>query len=139
MRRASEMSHVERIVQVGLRGVGSARPSDVRDARSAGNVLVTARQLRERGVADVLRELGDHAHVFLSFDCDGLDPSIMPAVSAPSPGGVLFDEASELMRQIGPRLAGAVFTELVPSLDRGELSALVVARLMTTLVGAIRV
>ena len=50
MRRASEMAHVERIVQVGLRGVGSARTSDVADARAAGNLLVTARQLRERGV-----------------------------------------------------------------------------------------
>ncbi len=32
MRRASEMDHVGRIIQVGLRGVGSARPSDVEDS-----------------------------------------------------------------------------------------------------------
>ena len=35
MRRASEMDHVRHIVQVGLRAVGSARPSDVEDARAA--------------------------------------------------------------------------------------------------------
>ncbi|HEX6655473.1 MAG TPA: arginase family protein, partial [Candidatus Limnocylindria bacterium] len=38
MRRASEMAHVQRIVQVGLRGVGSARGGDVADARAAGNL-----------------------------------------------------------------------------------------------------
>ena len=57
MRRASEMDHVARMIQVGLRGVGSARASDVEDARAAGNLLVTARELRERGVAWLLEQL----------------------------------------------------------------------------------
>jgi agmatinase len=136
MRRASEMEHVERIVQVGLRGVGSARPSDVADAR-AGNVLVTADELRERGVAWVASQLTADQRIFLSFDCDGLDPSVLPAVSAPSPGGLTFDQASTLVRAIGPRLVGAVFTEYVPSLDRDSLGALVVARLMISLMAGI--
>lgn len=133
MRRASEMPHVARIVQVGLRGVGSARPGDVAEARGAGNVLVTARELREKGVTRAVDLLAADERIFLSFDCDGLDPSVMPAVSAPSPGGVTFDQASALLGAIGPRLAGAVFTEYVPALDRDGLGALVVARLMITL------
>ena len=137
MRRASEMPHVARIVQVGLRGVGSARPSDVADALAAGNVLVTARQLRERGVASVLRQFAPDERIFLSFDCDGLDPSVMPAVSAPSPGGLTYAEASELVRGLGPRLVGAVFTEYMPALDGDALGALVVARLMITGVAAL--
>lgn len=36
MRRLSEMGHVNRIIQVGQRGLGSARPSDVADAKAAG-------------------------------------------------------------------------------------------------------
>ena len=130
MRRASEMPHVARIVQVGLRGVGSARPSDVGDARAAGNLLVTAHELRERGVGSVLAELRGDERIFLSFDCDGLDPSVFAAVSAPSPGGLTYEEAAELVRGIGPRLVGAVFSEYVPALDRDDLSALVVARLI---------
>jgi len=137
MRRASELEHVERIVQVGLRGVGSARLSDVADARAAGNVLVTAHELRERGVAWVASQLTADERIFLSFDCDGLDPSVLPAVSAPSPGGLTFDQASTLVRAVGPRLAGAVFTEYVPSLDRDNLGALVVARLMISLMAGI--
>jgi len=130
MRRASEMPHVARTVQVGLRGVGSARPSDVADARAAGNLLVTAHELRERGVGSVLAELRGDERIFLSFDCDGLDPSVFAAVSAPSPGGLTYEEAAELVRGIGPRLVGAVFSEYVPALDRDDLSALVVARLI---------
>ena len=76
MRRASEMGHVERIVQVGLRGVGSARSTDVDDARAAGNLLVTARELRERGVAWLLEQLPRGGSVFIVFDTDGLDPSV---------------------------------------------------------------
>ncbi|MEP7081394.1 MAG: arginase family protein [Chloroflexota bacterium] len=137
MRRASEMPHVARIVQVGLRGAGSARPSDVADALAAGNLLVTARELRQRGAASVLGALTDADRIFLSFDCDGLDPSVFPAVSAPSPGGLTYAEASDLVRGIGSRLVGAVFTEYVPPLDRDALSALVVARLMVTAIAGL--
>lgn len=138
MRRASEMPHVARIVQVGLRGVGSARPSDVADARAAGNLLVTARDVREGGVASVLAAFSADERVFLSFDCDGLDPSVLPAVSAASPGGLTYEEASGLVGAIGPRLAGAAFTEYVPSRDRDGLCALVVARLIIAALSGLR-
>ncbi|MGH2384487.1 MAG: arginase family protein [Candidatus Limnocylindria bacterium] len=130
MRRATEMDHVARIIQVGLRGVGSARASDVQDARSADNLLVTARELRGRGVPWLLEQVPSDASVFVSFDCDGLDPAVLPAVSALAPGGLSYAEASDLLSAIGPRLAGAVFTEYVPALDGNELSALVLTRLM---------
>jgi agmatinase len=134
MRRASEMEHVGQIIHVGLRGVGSARGSDVEDSRTAGNLLVTSRKLRERGVPWLLEQLPARASVFVSFDCDGLDPAVLPAVSAAAPGGLAYTDAFDLMAGIGQRLAGAAFTEYVPSLDANELSALVVARLITGLV-----
>lgn len=137
MRRVAEMEHIERIVQVGLRGVGSARASDVDDARVAGNLLVTARELRERGVGWLLGQLPVDASVFVSFDCDGLDPSVLPAVSAPAPGGLDYAEASDLLAGIGPRLAGAAFTEYVPALDVNEVSALTISRLMVRLIGSL--
>ena len=130
MRRASEMGHVERIVHVGLRGVGSARAADVEHSRAAGNLLVTARELRERGVPWLLGQIPGDASVFLSFDCDGLDPAVFPAVSARAPGGLLYDEAMAVVRGIVDRLQGAVFTEFVPQLDQGR-SNLTLTRLVT--------
>jgi agmatinase len=137
MRRASEMEHVARIVQVGLRGVGSARASEIEAARQAGNLMVTARQLHEHGVAALLDRIPPDASVFVAFDTDGLDPSVCPAVSAPAPGGMTWDEAIDLLGGVGARLAGASFTELVPALDHNDLSALAVSRLMVRLIGGV--
>ncbi len=129
MRRAAEMPHVERILHVGLRGVGSARASDVEDSREAGNLLVTARELRERGVRWLLEQLPHDASVFVAFDFDGLDPSIFPAVSALAPGGLTYQEADVLLAGIGARLAGSVFTEFVPEQDHAGHSAVTALRL----------
>jgi agmatinase len=139
MRRASEMAHVERIVQVGLRGVGSARIGDVADARAAGNLLVTAGDLAERGVRWLVEQLPADASVVICFDLDGLDPAVMPAVSGLSPGGLSYREAGDLLQEVAwrCRVAGALFTELVPRLDPNGVSALVVVRLVTRLLGSL--
>lgn len=138
MRRASEMEHVERIVQVGLRGVGSARPTDVDDARAAGNLLVTAGELRGRGVPWLLDRLPADASVFLSFDYDGLDPSVFPAVSAVAPGGLSYDEAWNVVTGLGPRIVGAAFTEFVPDMDPDHRSATAAVRLVIGAISAVR-
>lgn len=139
MRRASEMPHVTRVVQVGLRGVGSARASDLDDARAAGGLVVTARELRERGVGWVLEQLPEGGAIFLAFDLDGLDPGLCPAVSAPLPGGLSWDEAGDLVSGAATRcrVVGAAFTELVPERDPSGYSALVAARLVIRLLSAI--
>lgn len=139
MRRAAELAHVAGIAQVGLRGVGSARTQDVADARAAGNLLVTARELRERGVPWLLEQLPAEASVFVAFDCDGLDPSVLPAVSGLAPGGLSFEQGADLLAGVATRhrLAGAAFTELIPARDVNELSALVVVRLVTRLLGSL--
>jgi len=139
IRRAAEMDHVERIVQVGLRGIGSARTADVADARAAGNLLLTARELRARGVEWLLGELPRGASVFIVFDLDGLDPSVAPAVSAISPGGLSYDEAGDLIGGVAERcrVVGAAFTELVPALDVNGISALVVVRMVMRLLAGL--
>ena len=133
MRRASEMPHVERIVHVGLRGVGSARASDVEDSRGAGNLLVTARELGDRGTAWLLEQIAPDASVFVAFDFDGLDASIFPAVSALAPGGLSYLDADSLLAGMGPRMIGAVLTEFVPVRDIGDRSGLIAARLVARL------
>lgn len=129
MRRASEMPHVARIIQVGLRGVGSARTSDVLDARAAGNALVTAAALARDGVGAVIEHIDPSASVFLSFDLDGLDPAAMPAVSGRSPGGLSARTAIELVMALGPSLVGGVVTEYVPERDVDGIGALLACRI----------
>lgn len=81
MRRASEMPHVERIVQIGARGPGSARADEVAAARAWGAVLHTARDLHARGVGPALDALPAGSDVYLAIDVDGIDPAVVPGCS----------------------------------------------------------
>lgn len=137
MRRISEMPWVSRVVQVGLRGVGSARPSDVADAQAAGHVLVPASQVHEYGVGAVTEHLTDDAPWFITLDVDGLDPAIAPGTSVPLPGGLTFPEASGIVQHLAGRcrFAGIDVVEHFPALDVRDLTSITIARLLMQLIG----
>jgi agmatinase len=137
MRRASEMSHIERIVQVGQRGLGSARPGDVADMKAWGVTLVTARAVHEQGIAPVIEAVPQGSRVIVSFDCDGLDPSIMPGVIAPGPGGLTFWQAVGILHGIAARarIAGFAIVEFLPERDVAGLGALTAARIIANVLG----
>jgi agmatinase len=139
MRRAAEMPWVKRIVHCGTRGVGSARPDDVRDTLARGNTIVTARELRTRGIGRVLEEFPPGARYYIAFDCDGMDPAVMPGTSAPLPGGLAFDDAADLLTGLARRgqVVGINFAEHYPSLDVNGITALAITRLVINLVGNI--
>lgn len=79
MRRASEMAHVERIIQVGQRGIGSARPADLAAARDWGVSFVSAAEVAREGIGRALSLIPDGAEVAVCLDVDAFDPAIMPA------------------------------------------------------------
>ncbi|HSL12521.1 MAG TPA: arginase family protein [Actinomycetota bacterium] len=138
IRRIREMRHVGEIVQVGLRAVGSGRPSDVRDAIGSGNVLVKADEVHAFGVASVvdrLQRIGGRWMV--TIDCDGLDPSIAPGVGWPEPGGLTFPQISTIVRALARRssIAALVVTEYQPDRDIAGITALTVARLFLNTIG----
>lgn len=139
MRRIREMPWVGRIVQVGLRGPGSARPVDVKEALAAGNVLVTADEVRDRGIDAVLGHLVDDAPWFVTFDVDGLDPAIAPGTSAPLPGGLDFREVAGILRALGRRcaFAGIDIVEHFPSLDVRDMTSMTLGRLLCNLIGSV--
>ena len=137
MRRIREMSWVGRIVQVGMRGVGSARPSDVDDARHAGNVIVTAAEVHERGIVAATPHLIDDAPWFATIDVDGLDPTIAPATSVPLPGGLTYAEAAGILRTLAQRcrFAGLDIVEHFPSLDVRDATSVTLGRLVMNVLG----
>lgn len=139
MRRASEMGWIEGIVQVGARGVGSALRSDVDDARRWGAEIVTARQLFEHGVSAALSALPQGARVFVALDCDAFDPSIFPAVLAQVPGGLNYWQMIEILEVLSERtnIAGCSIVEFAPQRDVGNVSAIMVARILSCMITAI--
>ena len=54
--------------------------------------------------------------VYLTFDVDGLDSSIMPATGTPEPGGLLWDETLEIIKIAAKhsKIVGADINELAP-------------------------
>ncbi|MFB3853588.1 MAG: agmatinase [Vicinamibacterales bacterium] len=62
----------------------------------------------------VVESLGPH--VYLTIDCDGFDPAIMPAVGTPEPGGLNWREALGLLRKVFAEreVVGADIVELCP-------------------------
>ena len=54
--------------------------------------------------------------VYLTFDVDGLDSSIMPATGTPEPGGLLWDETLEIIKIAAKNsnIVGADINELAP-------------------------
>lgn len=137
MRRASEMAWVSGMAQIGLRAVGSARQGEVDDAVAYGSVLVTAEELHRDGVEKTLARIPDSERYYITFDADGLDPTIAPAVLTPGYGGVTYYEASNLLRGLARKgtIVGMDFVEIVPALDVNDMTSLVAARLILNLIG----
>lgn len=78
------------------------------------------------------------ADVYVSFDIDGLDPSLCPHTGTPVPGGLSFDQASAILAALvrsGRRIVGFDLCEVAPGPDRDEWDANVGARVLYKLVG----
>jgi agmatinase len=65
-------------------------------------------------IEEVVRSLSDT--VYITIDCDGIDPAIMPAVGTPEPGGLSWYELLTLLRRVieGRRVVGCDLVELCP-------------------------
>lgn len=139
MRRASEMAHIERIVQVGARGIGSAATSDYEDAVKWGVSFVPARELHRSGVQKALDLIPEGSDIIVCVDADAIDPSLVPGVIGRSPGGLSYDEITDLIRGAAARgrIAAIDFVEFMPERDVDGIGALTFARVITTALGLI--
>jgi len=139
MRRASEMPWITGMVQVGLRGTGSARAAEVADAQAWGSRLVTARAVREGGIGAALDHLPEGGNFLVTIDCDGIDPADFPAVSALAPGGLAYTDVLDLIEGIARkgRIAGLDIVEFGCEHDPSSgLGATVCSRMVLTAIGA---
>lgn len=140
-----EVPEVARIVQVGIRDfcdeedeILRANPDrfrtyfepDLRKATLDGEPFGRA---AGRIVAELPRE------VYVSFDIDGLDPSLCPHTGTPVVGGLSFPEAAALLRTVvesGRRIVGFDLNEVAPDpAGRSEWDGNVGARILYKEIG----
>jgi len=119
MRRASEMEWVEQIIQVGMRHVGSARRKEYEEALEWGVHIITAQQVFRQGIEGVIDLIPAGTDVYIAFDCDSLDCSLMPAVMGPTPGGLSYWDVVEMIHGAAGRanLVGFSLVEFAPEKD----------------------
>ncbi len=138
IRRASELSHIDRIIQIGMRGQGSARAKEVEDALAYGSEIITAYEVHEKGMDSVLDRIPANVRYYLTIDADGLDPTVMPAVAAPAAGGLLFHQVRRLIHGLVQkgRLLGLDIVEITPKRDLNGISSLTAGQLILNFIGA---
>jgi len=138
IRRASEMDWFGPIVQIGIRGIGSARTGEVEDARAYGSDIITAYEMHDIGMDAVLDRIPDGGPYYLTIDADGLDPTIMPAVLAQTPGGMNWLQTRKLIHGLAKkgRVLGMDLVEIAPSHDVGVITMVHAERLICNFIGA---
>jgi agmatinase len=74
---------------------------------------------------------------YITVDLDGMDPAIAPAVTAPCPGGVTFDQARRLIHGLvrKGRVVGMDVVEITPRHDVSQITCITAGRLIVNLIG----
>lgn len=139
MRRASEMAHVAEIVQVGQRGIGSARISDWQEAVAWGVGFIPGGEVAREGVWRAIDLIPEGADVVVCLDVDALDPGVMPAVIGRTAGGMSYWQVLELIGGVAEkaRIAGFDMAELMPERDIDGQGALLAAQILAGVLGII--
>jgi len=135
-RRAIEENLVQadKMFQIGLRTTGYSA-EDFDWARNQGALVVPAEECWHKSLSPLMTEIrgviGTETPVYLSFDIDGLDPSVAPGTGTPEPGGLSTIQGIEIIRGCwGLNMVGADLVEVSPPYDTTGNTSLLAANLM---------
>ncbi len=121
------------IAQVGLASFANSRVMH-EDAVAFGNLVVTAGEVRERGIAAAIDRALDHVDhcetLVIDCDIDVIDRAQFPGAPGGRPGGMDSSQFFAAVRRLAAdrRVRLIDLTEWDPPLDPSDLSALTAAR-----------
>jgi len=119
--------------QIGLRGTGYS-PDDFNWSRSKGFTVVTSDECQGVSLAPLMeriREKVGDTKVYISFDIDGLDPSVAPGTGTPEVGGLTAYQGQQIIRGCkGLNVVGADVVEISPPYDVSGNTSLLGANLL---------
>ncbi|TMM31272.1 agmatinase [Polaribacter aestuariivivens] len=107
-----EANQTTNLVQVGIRSM------DISEKRTMNEEKVFFAHdmaVNEDWMDDVIDQLS--TNVFITFDLDALDPSIMPSTGTPEPGGLFYYETLEFLKAVFEQknVVGFDMVELCPN------------------------
>ena len=113
MRRCLDYKNVS-IISFGIRNISQEEIPFLKKNKSRINIFWA----KDKAKWDFkkFKRLIKNKTVYLTFDVDGLDSSIMPATGTPEPGGLLWDEALNIIKIAtkNSNIVGADVNELAP-------------------------
>lgn len=135
-KRVSELSFVNRIVQVGMRGIRT-RQDAYEDSERRGNLIVTMDEVRRIGIGGVLERIGRLGRTYVSLDIDAFDPSVAPGTGSPDPDGFAHWQVRDLLRGLAEQaeVVGFDLVEVNPLIDGTGLTASLAAQTILEFLG----
>jgi len=144
MYNAIQLPQISSLVQVGIRDF-CAEEKEVADENAQRvHVYTNAQIQRERYTGKIWHQQVDDIisklppKVYISFDIDGLDPTLCPNTGTPVPGGLWFDEATYLLSSLkrhNKQIIGFDLVEVAPGQD--DWNGNVGARMLWHLCGVV--
>lgn len=125
--RALEDGCISRLVQLGIR---TATRHQVEQAERWSVTMITPRRLGDFDASSLT------GPIYFSLDLDGLDPSCAPGVSHHEPGGLTVREVLDVIDALPGPIVGADVVELNPTRDLVDMTAMVGAKFVKELAGA---
>ncbi len=133
------------LVQVGIRSIcpeeiDRIKKSDAITTFFAANILDPSGPYEGKGarwIPDVVAAC--RGPVYLTFDCDGLDASIVPALGTPEPGGLGWYDTLNLVTALanGPGILGMDVSEIAP-IEGFVAPQFSIARLIYRILGRVK-
>lgn len=119
MRRMSEMGHIGKMVQIGLRGLGSSRREDFEAAKEYGSNLISAKNAKSLGAKEVINKVPESKQYYVTIDIDAFDISLATGTGSPSPGGFFYDELIDMLTELAKKgkIVGFDLVETAPQYD----------------------
>ena len=116
----SHASVMRRVTDLGIPlfqfAVRSLCVEEVEARKTLGVRYVDAREIAINGVGSCVLPEDFPELIYLTFDVDAFDASLMPATGTPEPGGLFWYDAVQILKQVthGRRVLAADLVELAP-------------------------
>ncbi|MDP9348564.1 MAG: agmatinase [Gemmatimonadota bacterium] len=122
------------LVQVGIRAITSEERALIRERESITTIFAEEMWDNEAWIDRAVAALGDT--VYITFDVDYFDPSLMPATGTPEPGGLPWYPTLKLLRRVftEKKVVGVDVVELAP-MGGNAAPDFVAAKLVYKMVG----
>ncbi len=113
IRRCLDNKNVS-IISFGIRNISESEIPFLKKNKSRIEIFWAKDKLRWN--LNKFRKLIKNKNVYITFDVDGFDSSIMPATGTPEPGGLLWDETLNIIKIAAKNsnIVGADINELAP-------------------------